>query len=219
MAKRGRKKGGLNINKLDNREQITNMIINQINSLNKKIKSFKEEGISEHEEFIKNFLSNDLVKFNENGTIAKSKLFYEEKNMIWLKKSLSALHKINNHAYYGTVTKYKKEMTANLKGVKKYAIEHLEKKGYDQNFINNVTTSKEFFTKLFMEFSNGKKVYESDDTIDKVALTYGEPTGFTEEEMDKILSNIEYSRNTLDRLAEEKRELEEFRAMKNRKMR
>ena len=72
---RGRKKGGLNVNSINDNNQLTNMIINQINSLNKKIKSFKEKGIDTHMEYIKNIISDDMGQFTENGTLSKSKNF------------------------------------------------------------------------------------------------------------------------------------------------
>ncbi len=94
---RGRKKGGLKINSINDRNELTKMIINQINSLNKKIKAFRKEGIEEHTEFIKNIITEDMGRFLTSGTLSKSKKFYATKNTVWLKKSLSALHKINNH--------------------------------------------------------------------------------------------------------------------------
>ena len=36
---RGRKKGGISINDINDKTQLVNMIINQVNSLNKKIKN------------------------------------------------------------------------------------------------------------------------------------------------------------------------------------
>ena len=55
------------------------MIINQINSLNKKIKAFKKKGIDEHSEYVKNMISDDMGKFTKNDTLSKSKKFYSEK--------------------------------------------------------------------------------------------------------------------------------------------
>ena len=117
---RGRKKGGLNINSLTDKNEITDMIINQINSLNKKIKAFKKKGIDEHSEYVKNMISDDMGKFTKNDTLSKSKKFYDDKNIVWLKKTLSALHKINNNELFGTVHKYEKEVTNNLKKVRDY---------------------------------------------------------------------------------------------------
>ena len=213
---RGRKKGGLKINSINDRNELTNMIINQINSLNKKIKTFKNEGIEEHSNYIHHIISDDMGQFTENGTLSKSKKFYEEKNIVWLKKSLSALHKINNHAYYGTIKKYQKEMTSTVKKVQDYVDKYLTKKGYNADFIFGAINSKEFMTKLFDAYKEVGRGYGSNQAIEKIALNYGgTETGFNEKEMNKILSNIEYAKNVADRLKEEQDAFEEFMAMRN----
>lgn len=213
---RGRKKGGLKINSINDRNELTNMIINQINSLNKKIKAFKKEGIEEHSEYIKNLISADMGQFTANDTLSKSKKFYGSKNTVWLKKTLSALHKINNHEFYGTTRKYHKEVTKSLKATQDYTKNYLNNKGYDNKFINEITNSKDFFVKLYGAFNEGLKGYGSDQIIEKIALSY-EDSGMSNEEMNKILSNIEYSKNVLDRIKEEQDAFEEFK--RNRKMR
>lgn len=213
---RGRKKGGLNVNSINDRNELTNMIINQINSLNKKIKAFKKEGIEEHSEYIKNIISEDMGQFTKNDTLSKSKKFYDTKNTVWLKKTLSALHKLNNHEFYGTTRKYKKEVTKSLKAVQDYTQSYLQNKGYDNKFINEITNSKDFFVKLYGAFNEGIQGYGSDQIIEKIALSYDD-TGMSNEEMNKILSNIEYSKNVLDRLKEEQDAFEEFK--RNRKLR
>lgn len=213
---RGRKKGGFKINSINDRNELTNMIINQINSLNKKIKAFKKEGIEEHSEYIKNLISDDMGQFTKNDTLSKSKKFYSSKNTVWLKKTLSALHKLNNHEFYGTTRKYHKEVTKSLKAVQDYTKNYLNNKGYDNKFINEITNSKDFFIKLYGAFNEGIQGYGSDQIIEKIALSY-ENTGMSNEEMNKILSNIEYSKNVLDRLKEEQDAFEEFK--RNRKMR
>ena len=213
---RGRKKGGLKINSLTDKQEITEMIINQINSLNKKIKAFKKKGIDEHSEYVKNMISDDMGKFTKNDTLSKSKKFYSDKNIVWLKKTLSALHKINNNELFGTVHKYEKEVSNNLKKVRDYTQQYLEQKGYSKDFINEVTNSKEFYTTLFMEFNNVGRGYGSNQAIEKVALNY-ENNGMDNKEVEKILQNIEYSKNVLDRLKEEKEAFEEFK--RNKRMR
>ena len=213
---RGRKKGGFKINEINDRNELTKMIINQINSLNKKIKAFKKEGIEEHYEYIKNIITEDMGKYTKSGTLSKSKKFYGEKNTVWLKKTLSALHKINNHEFYGTIRKYNKEVTRSLKAVQDYVKNFLQIKGYDNNFINEITNSKDFFENLFSAFNEGVSSYGSNQLIEKVALSY-DNTGKSKEEINKILSNIEYSKNVLDRLKEEKEAFEEFK--RNRKLR
>lgn len=213
---RGRKKGGLNINSLTDKNEITDMIINQINSLNKKIKAFKKKGIDEHLEYVKNMISDDMGKFTKNDTLSKSKKFYDDKNVLWLKKSLSALHKINNNELFGTVHKYEKEVSNNLKKVRDYVQQYLDQKGYSQDFINEVTNRKEFYTTLFMEFNHVGRGYGSNQAIEKVALNY-ENNGMDNKEVEKILQNIEYSKNVIDRLKEEQVAFEEFK--RNRRMR
>lgn len=213
---RGRKKGGLNINNLSDRTEITNMIINQINSLNKKIKAFKNEGIEEHSNYIQHIISDDMGQFTENGTLSKSKKFYGEKNIVWLKKTLSALHKINNHAYYGTIKKYQKEMTNTVKKVQDYVDKYLTNKGYNSDFIYDAINSKEFMTSLFDAYKEVGRGFGSNQAIEKIALNYGgTETGFNEKEMNKILSNIEYAKNVADRLKEEQDAFDEFMAMRN----
>lgn len=216
MGKRGRKKGGLSINELDDREEITKMIINQINSLNKKIIKFKTEGIEEHTEYVKNIISSDMGVFTANDTLSKSKKFYENKETIWLKKSLAAIHKLNNHEFFGTVNKYKKEVTKGIKAVQDYTQEYLKLKGYDEKFINEITNSKDFIVKLYDAYNEKDRKYGSNQIIEKIALSY-EDTGLTNEETNKILSNIEYGKVALDRIKEEKEAFEEFK--RNKKMR
>lgn len=213
---RGRKKGGLQINSINDRNELINMIINQINSLNKKIKAFKKEGIEEHSNYIQHIISDDMGQFTENGTLSKSKKFYEGKNIVWLKKTLSALHKINNHAYYGTVRKYQKEITSTVKKVQEYVDKYLTKKGYNADFIFDAINSKEFMSNLFDAYKEVGRGYGSNQAIEKIALNYGgTETGFNEKEMNKILSNIEYAKNVADRLKEEQDAFDEFMAMRN----
>ena len=84
----------MDINKLSH-EELINKIINQSNSLNKKIKAFKNKGIEEHNELIHNLLSDDQVQYNKSGSITKSKKFYNNQDDFVLKKTLSTLIKIN----------------------------------------------------------------------------------------------------------------------------
>lgn len=203
---RGRKKGGISVNEINDRDKIVEMIINQINSLNKKMKKFNEKSLEEPLTYINTVLTNDMV--NRNGiTFSKSKKFYYNKNTVLLKKTLAALIKVNNHEYYGTERKYQKEVTKSFLGLKTYVDEYLRKKGYNENFIFEVTNDKNFYVALYDAFGN-KEEYGSDKVIEKIALQY-ENTGLTEKEKDKILSNIEYSKNVIERLKEERQAIEE----------
>lgn len=199
---RGRKKGGLKINELSDRNEIIKMVTNQINSLNKKIKAFKNEGVEEHLSFIKDVISSDMGQFTSNDTLSKSKSFYNSKSDIWLKKTLSALHKLNNHVFYGTVNKYQKEVSTSLKKVQKYSADYLEKRGYSQQFIDEVTSSKDFLARLLNSFNDKDNKYGSDQNIEKIALNY-DSEEMPAKERDKILSNLEYSQNVQDRIREE----------------
>ena len=208
---RGRKKGGLSINSINDTKELINMITNQVNSLNKKIKAFKNEGIEEHLSFVNALLTDDMVQYTDTGTISKSKKFFEEKNIFWLKKTLSALHKINNNEFYGTVNKYNKEVSESIKNVSGFVENYLREKGYSEQFIAETLASKNFFAQLFNAFNNKDSGYGSGQTVEKVALTYNDNLhGLSEKEVNKTLSNIEHSRNVMNRLKEENEAFKEF---------
>lgn len=213
---RGRKKGGLKINSINDRNELTNMIINQINSLNKKIKSFKGKEIDEHEEYVKTLISDDMGQFTDSGTLSKSKKFYDTKNTVWLKKTLTTLHKINNHEFFGTIRKYEKEVTKTIGKIQDFSKRYLREKGYSEEFIQNVVNSKSYLVQLLDAYKDVSPGFGSRQAIEKVALNYDENTGLSEKELNKILNNIEYSRNTFDRLTEEQQAVNEYRNSKRR---
>lgn len=213
---RGRKKGGLNVNSINDRNELTNMIINQINSLNKKIKSFKGKEIDEHEEYVKTLITVDMGQFTDSGTLSKSKKFYDTKNTVWLKKTLTTLHKINNHEFFGTIRKYEKEVTKTIGKIQDFSKRHLREKGYSEEFIQNVVNSKSYLVQLLDAYKDVSPGFGSRQAIEKVALNYDENTGLSEKEMNKILNNIEYSRNTFERLTEEQQAVNEYRNSKRR---
>lgn len=213
---RGRKKGGLKVNEINDNEELIKMIINQINSLNKKIKKFKEKDVTSHLEFVKSLISEDMGQFTINDTLSKSKKFYKEKNIIWLKKTLKTLHKINNHYAYGTEKKYFSELTKQMERIKNFVETYLRQKGYSEEFIQKAINSKDFYVKLFDELQNVSGGYGSKQAIDKVALNYDDDTGITDKEKNRILNNIEFSRNTFERLNKEQQDLVEFRNSKRR---
>lgn len=216
MAKRGRKVGGFKIDKLSDREEIANKIINQINSLNKKIKKFRKEGISEFDSFYQQYLG-DLVGTTKSGLLSKSKKQFEDMHLLTLKKTLSAVHKINNDPFYGTVKKYNNAVNESLRKVIEFSRKHLEEKGYDSNWVNGVVESKSFIAQLIMSFNESGGRYGSKQQIEKIALNYeADPNLMSKEEMQRIINNIEQSQNAFDRLEEQRREYEEFLAMKNR---
>lgn len=213
---RGRKKGGISINEVNDKSELTKMIINQINSLNKKIKAFDKNGIEEHSEYVKALLNNErMAQFTETGTISKSKAFYEGQNNIWLKKTLSALHKINNNSTLGTVKKYEKTVTDTIRKIQDTVKQHLRSKGYDEKFIQEVVNDKEYINALISAFNEGGKGYGSLQKAEKIALTYKDEE--LTKEQKKILDNIEGSKNALDEVRREQAEYEEYK--RNKKMR
>lgn len=206
----------ININELKNKDEIIDKIINQANSLNKKIKKFKVEGISDHYQYVTSLLSNNDNVFNENGTITKSKQIYKEMSIPMLKRTLSMLHKTNNHEILGTTNKYKKAVNSSLQGVKTYAKNHLEKLGYSEQFIQEVTNNNGYLMELVRAFNEGVEQYGSDNIIEKVALTY-EDTGLDNKEVNRRLSDIESAVNKINELDEYQSAVDEV--MRNRRKR
>lgn len=196
----------MDINKLSH-EELINKIINQSNSLNKKIKAFKNKGIDEHSELIHNLLSDDQVQYNKSGSITKSKKFYDKQDDFVLKKTLATLIKINNHDIYGTVNKYTKYATVSWETLQTTVKETLRTKGYDEKFIIELCADKDFYNKLYLAFNEGALSYGSDQIIEKVVLDYSE-NGLSEEEIERISSDIEYSKNKMDNL---RLEIEQYR--------
>lgn len=195
----------MDINKLTH-EELINKIINQSNSLNKKIKAFKNKGIDEHSELIHNLLGED-VQYNKSGSITKSKKFYDKQDDFVLKKTLATLIKINNHDIYGTINKYTKYATVSWETLQTTVKETLRTKGYDEKFITELCADKDFYNKLYLAFNEGALSYGSDQIIEKVVLDYSE-NGLSEEEIERISSDIEYSKNKMDNL---RLEIEQYR--------
>ena len=198
----------MDINKLTH-EELINKIINQTNSLNKKIKAFKNKGIEEHNELIHNLLSDDQVQYNKSGSITKSKKFYDKQDDFVLKKTLATLIKINNHDIYGTVNKYTKYATVSWETLQTTVKETLRTKGYDEKFIVELCADKDFYNKLYLAFNEGALSYGSDQIIEKVVLDYSE-NGLSEEEIERISSDIEYSKNKMDKLTTEIEQYREY---------
>ena len=198
----------MNINDLTHK-QLINKIINQANSLNKKIKAFKNNGITEHSELIHNLFDKDQVKFNKSGSITKSKKFYDNQEDIWLKKTLSTLIKLNNHEIYGTINKYNKYATQSWNTLKSTIEQTLLDKGYDNKFVAELTADKDFYNKLYLAFNDGALSYGSDQIIEKVVLDYSE-NGLSQDEIDRISSDIEYSKNQMDKLTLDIKQYQEY---------
>lgn len=198
----------MDINNLSHDELITK-IINQANSLNKKIKAFKNENILEHSELVHNLLPQGQVSYNKSGSITKSTKFYGKQSDIWLKKTLSTLVKLNNHEIYGTTNKYHSYATQSWNTLRDTVVNHLRSLGYDEQFILEVTSQKDFYNKLYLAFNDGALSYGSLQMIDKVALDY-KNNGLTDEEKERIVSDIEYSKNKMDQLTVEISQYEEY---------
>lgn len=198
----------MNINNLSQGELI-DKIINQANSLNKKIKAFKKANIAEHEELVHNLLSDEQVRYNKSGSITKSKKFYSNQQDIWLKKTLSTLIKLNNNEIYGTINKYNKYATQSWNTLNDTVTNILKENGYDDKFIAELTSSKDFYNKLYLAFNDGSLSYGSNQIISKVALDYSQ-NGLTDDEKERIVSDIEYSKNKMDELTTQISQYEDY---------
>lgn len=195
------------------RDEMIPKIINQINSLNKKIKAFKKEDIDMHEDYVKGLITNDMVNYNDTGSISKSKLFFKGQNDVWLKKTLASLQKVNNNEIFGTVKKYKKEVDNKLELTQMKIIEHLREsdKGYTEQWIQELISDKGYIAMLYTAFANNEEGYGSLQVVEKVALQYKEEgSGMSDKEVNKIISNIEYSRNSQIERDERQKAFERF---------
>ncbi|MGL5751742.1 MAG: hypothetical protein ACRCXT_14505 [Paraclostridium sp.] len=198
----------MNINNLTHK-QLINKIVNQANSLNKKIKAFKNANIMEHEELVHNLLSDEQVQYNKSGSITKSTKFYDAQSDIWLKKTLSTLVKLNNNEIYGTINKYNKYATQSWNTLNDTVTSILKEYGYDDTFIAELTSSKDFYNKLYLAFNDASLSYGSKQIVNKVALDYSE-NGLSDEERDRITSDIEYSKNKMDELTTQISQYEDY---------
>lgn len=199
----------MEINNLSQGELI-DKIINQANSMNKKIKAFRGKDISEFEEMLHNLLPEDKAKYNsKSGAVSKSTVHYKKMSDLDLKRILSTLHKLNNHDIYGTVNKYQKVATQSWHTLKATVEEHLRKKGYDDKFIFDITNDKGFYDKLYLAFKDLGKGHESKQSIEKVALEYKE-NGLSEDEIERATNNIENSKNKMDEIIYKARLFDEF---------
>lgn len=197
----------MDINNLSH-DELIDKIINQANSLNKKIKAFKKENILEHSELVHNLLPEGQVTYNKSGSITKSTKFYDKQSDIWLKKTLSTLTKLNNNEIYGTINKYHKFATQSWNTLRDTVMDHLRMQGYDEEFIQSICSSKDFYEKLYLAFNDGALSYGSLQMVDKVALDY-KNNGLTSEEKERIVSDIEYSKNKMDQLTTEINQINE----------
>lgn len=194
------------------KNEIINKIINQANSLNKKVKTFKNEGITDHYDLIQSMFNDQQMEYNKSGSLTKSKKFYGNQNMLELQRTLSILTKINNHDVFGTVRKYKNFATEQWTTLQHTVKEILLKKGYSEDEVNLVTSSKAFYNSLLIAFKELKKNYGSDQVIEKVYLQYA---NMSEEEIKQAVSDIEYSVTKQRELDEELRDYKDYLDWKN----
>lgn len=206
----------MDINNLS-REELIEKIINQENSLNKKIKKFRKDNIEEHFNMVKNYLGED-VQFNKSNVIAKSRKFHESQGTLTLKRTLSALHKLNNHDIYGTVNKYNKFATAKWEILQETVKQELLSRGYSEKEIQNAITSKDFYDKLYVAFADKEKYGDSDDIIELTYLDYKD-NGLSEDEIDRISTSIDHSIKAQEELFEELRQYDAFKNAREGNMR
>lgn len=210
MAKRGRKKN-FNINNFNNKDELIGMVINQINSLNKKMKAFARKGYDAHIEYMSNLL-NGQVQYTMNETISKSKSYLGEKNLLQLKKLYVSLQHMNNHNILGTIKKYESAVTRQVEDTKKYARDFLVSKGYDNNFILKVINDKNFYTSLFSAFDDDG-TFTSDQIIEEVALNYD--ISNINATRKKRLEELESGRMEQERIDREQKAFEEWQRQNN----
>lgn len=185
-------------------------IINQANSLNKKIKSFKSEGITDHYDFITAMFNSDQMKYVKgSGALTKSKKFFEKQNILQLQKTLNTITKINNHDVFGTLNKYNNFKTESWQTLVDTVKNHLTGKGYSESDVMMIITSRNFNNSLYMAFKDVQKGYGSLQVIEKVYLQYAQGT-ITEEEIAKATSDIEHSVTRQNELIEDIRLFEEY---------
>ena len=191
---------------------VIDKIINQANSLNKKIKAFKKEGITDHNDFIHAMFNDEQMKYNKSGSLTKSKKFYEKQNILQLQRTLNVLTKINNHDVFGTVRKYKTFATESWNTLQFTIKEILIGKGYNEQDVTMIVSSKIFYNTLLLAFKDVGKGYGSEQIIEKVFLQYNQGN-LSNEDIEKATSDIEFSvsrQRELERHIRDFREFEEW---------
>ncbi|MGL5718730.1 MAG: hypothetical protein ACRCXT_21050 [Paraclostridium sp.] len=195
------------------KKDIINKIINQANSLNKKIKTFKNEGIDDHNDFVQAMFNSDQMKYNKSGSMTKSKKFYEKQNVLQLQRTLATLTKINNHDVFGTINKYKSFATESWNTLQETIKDILLRKGYNEGDVNMIVSSKNFYNTLLLAFKDVSRGYGSHQIIEKVFLQYNQGN-LSEDDIEKATSDIEFSVSRQNELEEHIRQYQEFLDMK-----
>lgn len=192
-----------------NKNLIINKIINQANSLNKKIKTFKDDNITDHYDFIQAMFNDKQMKYNKSGSLTKSKKFYESQNILQLQRTLNILTKINNHEVFGTKNKYKKFATESWVTLQHTVKEVLMNKGYNEDEINMIVSTKSFYNSLLLAFKDVGRGYGSDQVIEKVFLQYN-TSNLEQSDIEKAVSDIEFSVSRQKELNDHIRDYQEF---------
>lgn len=195
------------------KNEIINKIINQANSLNKKVKSFKNEGITDHYDLIQSMFNDKQMEYNKSGSLTKSRKFYGNQNILELKRTLNVLTKINNHDVFGTIRKYKQFATESWTTLQHTVKEMLINKGYSEDEVNMVITSKSFYNSLLIAFKEIGKSYGSEQVVEKVYLQYA--NNLSEDDIKQAVSDIEFSVSKQRELDEHLRQYNEFLEWKN----
>lgn len=207
------KLGKLNLKDIKgmSKQETIDRIINQANSLNKKILKFQNEGISEHYDYVRGMLGDIGVQYKEEvGTISKSRKFYNNVNILQLKRTLKALHVVNNSDVYGTVAKYNKTMSRQYSDIIDFTTKLLRKNGKTEKYIQEVVGNKNFLDTFVNVMNEGTKGLTSEAVIEKIAMRYGKD-GEYKKNAKKTLRNIDNAFNKLQELDREKQAIEEYR--------
>ena len=206
----------IEINKLT-KQQTIKAIVNQANSINKKLKQFDDLGIEEYREFVENLVGES--NFNKQGSITKAiKSHYKNINILHLKKTLNALIKINNNETYGTVNKYYKAIEESKRNAIDTMATYLINKGYDEYEVRLMVESDTFLSSVYSAWKDLNGGYGSLQLVEKVFLEY--TSTMNKKQVKKAMSNVEFSlreaKKLDDRIREEK-EFEEWKRGKNRR--
>lgn len=193
-----------------NKKQVINKIINQANSLNKKIKQFNDNNVNEYNEFVSQYINNKY--HSASGRITKSKKLLEQQSVLELKQLLSSLIKVNNNETYGTINKYKKEVAKSINNARDTFKDYLLNKGYDETEVELVVNSGTFLNSVAQAFNEMGGGHGSNQTMEKVYLNY--TLSLNDEERTRAMSNVEFglrnARELQERLETERQALEEL---------
>lgn len=196
-----------NINHL-NKDETIKKIINQANSLNKKIKAFNDENITEYQEYINNYIQSKY--HSSSGRITKSKKVLEQQNIVELKQLLSSLIQINNNETYGTINKYKKVVSKSIANAKDTFKDYLIDKGYDEHEVELVINSGTFLDSVSKALNDMGGGYGSNQTMEKVFLEYSSLDADRSRAMSDVEFGLRNARELAERLETERQLLEEL---------